>query len=253
MSKQFGAPAAALFLVGLSLAAPRLSYATTITLAAVSSGQAHTGYEGDGATFVDFYANPTNVVAGQGTGSVHIRSMLEFDISALAPGAVVTSATFAVTNTGESNFELNWNAFRQFGYAGDGTAVLDDAYFDGDVSLPNLIASHTSGEVYSTDVTAFIISLLTATEDFAGFIIAEPDSANAFAFLTLYSPGALTGAPSLTITFEEEALPPPPSEVPEPASLVLLGTGLAAVLARQRITYSPAPAEPQGAAGPTHK
>lgn len=147
----------------------------------------------------------------------------------LSPRVVVTSAIFSVTDKGTGSVTPFADRFRRFGYAGDGISSLPDGILvPGLTPLPDLIPSNAAGDKYSANVTAFVASPLADSKVFAGFVIAEPVAGNQSGFNQYFVAGAPTGAPSLTITYEEA----PTAVAPESTSATLFATGLVVVMWR---------------------
>ena len=193
-------------LLGVTARSP----AATIDLAAFASGTATNG--------VGF--NTTGVTAGRQCGDT-LRSVLEFNIQALL-GTVITSATLSGTSDAKST---STHAYRQFGYAGDGVAQVADTLTAGS-DLPDLVANGVTGTTYNTDVTAFIQALVGGSNSYAGFQMFEPLNPDDQGVMTFLAPGSGSNAPVLSIEYD--------AVVPEPGSLILLGTGLAALGATAR-------------------
>lgn len=97
-----------------------------------------------------------------------VRSGLEFNISGIPQGAIITSATFSIyAASGYHNSEENPGPSlgkSVSGYAGDGQITLSD--------FNNLsIVANSMNEDF--DVTSFVQSLVDAGNGYAGFIVGE--------------------------------------------------------------------------------
>jgi hypothetical protein len=146
---------------------------------------------------------------------------LEFGIAAIPDGAVITSATLRlfINNTfGVDSAVLH-------GFAGNGTVE------GADLGVSNLLLSFmvpTTGNQFLLDLAVpapFLQSLVDGGEGFAGFTLRnETPGGGVFSFYTI-DWGDAAVHPRLAVEFQV---------VPEPASLTLLGLGLAAIAARLR-------------------
>ncbi len=149
------------------------------------------------------------------------RAALEFSLAALPSNATVSSATLALPITllaGSSPPQI-----RVYGYMGDGAVALADM-----THTSTLLAGPISTSGLGTrlvDVTPFLQDLIGNNAGFAGFLLtADLDLAttlNAVEFGSSNQPNALYRN-RLNIEFETLSS----SDVPEPASMTLLGSGL---------------------------
>jgi hypothetical protein len=202
--------------------------AASITLTSVDFGTSSSAFEGDGS-FVSF--SGSNLVVGHGTGGLRSRAIVEFDISGIDVGWTLTNATFFLTDEGGASGQMGsaGTAVPRWGYAGDGVVQLGDEDTGGATGLSDLLTTGSGGSTYGVNVLALINSFVGASENYAGFIVEENDSD--LGFMNFLLPGSGSTEPRLVIQYDEA---PGPAPVPEPSSLLLLGTGgLLAVAVRR--------------------
>lgn len=145
------------------------------------------------------------------------RGIVEFNISSLT--APVSSAQIFLTRASVGFGTFPPKTFNALGYVGNGTLELAD-YSAGTTASPFLYGGELTASV---DVTTFVNSLVGSTT-FVGFTLLK-DSEPAFV-------GARFNQISLGQPFaslEVDPAGPVPEPIPEPATLVLLGSTFAAV------------------------
>ncbi len=156
------------------------------------------------------------------------RSAIEFDLSGLTMGTIVSSATLSLRDEGTSTDGI----INVFGYAADGTVTQSDALniFNQVSSLT--ITSANGTEDFMLDVTAFIQSLAASGAGYGGFLLVSSNESNSSSGSDICSSEAGNGTgnfalvncigfgPALTIQIDEAVA------VSAPASLILLLTGL---------------------------
>lgn len=140
------------------------------------------------------------------------RVALEFALVGLPSDATITSATLtlhaAVAPLPVPNFA------DVHGYAGDGTIAAAD------MTVSNFLTGFTVNGAGQIDISIdplFIQALLTADEDFAGFMLRNVTVPTGVITLWTSDSGFPQFTPTLALEYEV---------VPEPSSLLLLGTAL---------------------------
>ena len=154
------------------------------------------------------------------------RSVLEFDLSAVTPGATIDSAILTITPT-QVGSSAGGADFDFFGYVGDGVLGLADADA-GTVLVENVLVPNTNP--FQVDFTAFLQGVIDGGDSIVGINIRSADEGvtnNTFDE-EFRSNGSGTSStvfpgPQLTISFT-------PNAVPLPGSLWLTGLGLLALV-----------------------
>lgn len=202
------------FMASGLLSAP--GYAAVITSAA--QAQIADLAPADGAPDVQFGGQNGDFSVSKVLGSQGIREdrgFAEFDLSSISGpiGAASLSATLtAAEGTYPRTLEL-------YGYVGDG--VIDFADFNAGTLITSF--SYDGVSNLQLDVTAFVASLLSASANFAGFSLRQPDVLDGFVVFGV----GLGDRVTLTTTA--------PSEIPLPAALPLFIAGLVGLgFARRR-------------------
>jgi hypothetical protein len=148
------------------------------------------------------------------------RVALEFALAALPAGATITAATLTL-HLPVAPLPVP-NSADLHGYAGDGVITASD------MTVSNLLTGFVANAAGAVDIVldpGFIQGLLTADEDFAGFVVRNVT--NPSGVLTMYTSdsGFPQFSPTLEIDYEV---------VPEPGSLLLVGTALLFIARRAR-------------------
>jgi len=151
--------------------------------------------------------------------NVESRGFYEFDINSILSSTVNSASfSFLANDPAEgisSCFDLSGcppiTAVDIYGYAGTGTVSVQN--FDMGSFLATIDPLPTLGSLISIDVTSFIIGLVSDGSSFAGLSLWAGSSEGG-----LRVPNGL-----LTVDYSSEG----PSPVPEPATFILFGSGLA--------------------------
>ena len=207
-------PAALLFVV----APTQRVVAGMVVLAPVVDGHVTTNIIEDHVT-VSVTTNSPVLPLGRPVSSVHQKPVLEFDLSSLATGTIVVSATLELfTATPDQNPQFAGQQILR-GYVGDGIITPADT---GGSNLRFFSQSQVVGQPNDLDVTSFIQGLPEGS--IAGFSLdgSFPTAGPPYEY---YSSEAAN--PDLHPRLILEV-------VPEPASLTLASVGLVAMLLARR-------------------
>ena len=156
---------------------------------------------------------------GQGTVTLTTfeeRLALEFALGGLPPNPVINSATLTLFIPVAP---LVLNDAQVHGYAGDGVIMVPD------LTVANLLTDFQVGAAGSVVIPldpSFIQDLVTANEAFAGFMLRNVTAASGVFTIWTVDSGFDQFNPVLELDVEESQV------IPEPGTLVLLGTALAA-------------------------
>ena len=193
--------------------------AGTIELAPVIDGHVTTTFIDIFSTTVTVTTNSPVLPLGRPVSSVHQKPVLEFDLSSLAAGTIVVSATLELfTASSDQNPQFTGQQLLR-GYVGDGIITPADT---GGSNLRFFSQSQVVGQPNDLDVTSFIQGLPEGS--IAGFSLdgSFPTAGPPYEY---YSSEAAN--PDLHPRLILEV-------VPEPASLTLAGVGLIAMLLARR-------------------
>ena len=219
--------AAAVALVAVSPAS-----AASIPLTAVVSDRGIDTLPRDGV-FNMVFLNPTVTqitTPPLGDVSSEERTAVEFDLSAIAAGSTITSVMLQLNpQAGGMNLGLSAGEVGEVhGYAGDGAITVADMIAFGQVGT---IAGPTpNGAVTIGLSVAWLQALIDASSSHAGLMFKGVDGPTAVTFGFAAAGGSIPAASRPTLLIETLDATP----VPEPATLWLIGAGLAAAVLRRR-------------------
>lgn len=204
------AAASALFL-------PTSAIAASVILTPTADGDVQT-FGGDDVDTTD------TVVSFTQSGGLVRNSILEYDLSSIANGSTIDSASLEITLT---RFVSGGpNTFDVFGYNGDGTVNIADFDAAGTLVIDSTIANGgAAGDTRSFNLT----NLAPLTAALVGDMLTlriETDSFLSSNFASLEN--TTYDAAQLTINYTA------PAAVPVPATLPLLATGMAGFVALKR-------------------
>jgi PEP-CTERM motif len=166
-----------------------------------------------------------NSFDGRGTAQ-YADSIFKFVLPTLAPGDVITSATFAFT-VETAQQVIDAPSLDVAGFGSNSSSVTIPEFFGSTTpvgSTGTIPSNPPAVTPYSFDVTSLVLSLVGGSSD-VGLLTSVPGISN----VSIYgddSSNPVSVRPTLTITF---------SAVPEPASWVLAGLGLLGAIGFKRM------------------
>jgi hypothetical protein len=149
------------------------------------------------------------------------RIAIEFALGALPSDATITSATLTLHATG-APLPVIPNFADVHGYAGDGAITVAD------MTVSNLLTTFAVNGAGQVDISldpGFIQGLLTADEDFAGFMLRQATVPSGVLSFWSSDSGFEEFFPTLALEYDV---------VPEPSTLLLFGTALTLLARRVR-------------------
>ena len=156
----------------------------------------------------------------RGFGPLEQRSAIEFSLEGITDLQIAELFLVATSFSPYPEF-VNDPILEFHGYVGDGVIQYSDLFVDNLVfttdSIPEL-------GLYVFDVTDYVATLVNDGAGFVGFSVHDimPNSHVSF------YPGSSLGTGSNTLVVN--GFTPPPDPIPEPATILLLGSGLAGLL-----------------------
>jgi len=165
-------------------------------------------------------------------GNLRSIGLIEFDLSAIPTGSTINSATLSLFHSDNTQFsDVTYNAFRVTSAWAEGTVTFNTAPAFDPVAVSSLTFSGASRVFRDWSVTSVVQGWVSGAFANNGLWIEEiPAAGTGTAFFASSDNLTEDWWPRLTIDFE-----PAQTAVPEPASLLLFGTGAAGlVLLRRR-------------------
>jgi len=206
--------------------------AASLQLAAVVSDRGIDLFPRDGV-FDSVFGNPTVTqifTPPSGDLGSEERTAIEFDLSTIAAGSTITSVMLRLNPQG-ANLNLGLSAGEVgevHGYSGDGAITVADLMALGQVGT---IAGPTpNGTVTIVLSVPWLQGLIDASSSHAGLMFKGVDGPTVVSFSFAAAGGSIPVASRPTLLVETADA----TVVPEPATLWLVGAGLAAAVARRR-------------------
>jgi hypothetical protein len=210
----------------LALMCVSTAQAATITILASADGEVLDANE-DG-TFDGVDLNNNGIQVSNGKQNFPAMAVFEFDLSALPGNAVITGAQFLFRVSGAAGGANRFNNIEIAGAQGDGQVTIADA--NGSAVLLGALTLPFSGIGDQAVALAPAFVDLAAVSPLVMLRLQSAASSDAIAHFISSLASGNGIPPSLLIEYDA----PAPPAVPEPGTMLLLGTGILPLLRRLR-------------------
>lgn len=218
------------WLAGAFLAVMCVSTAQAATITIVASADGTVSDFNEDGTFDNVNTASGNIPVTNGKVNQPAMGVFEFDLSALPADAVITGAQFLFRVVGAARNEDGFNLLQLAGAPGDGQVTLADA--NAIAVLLGTLALPFPGEGPQSIAVSPALGDLAAVSPLVMLRLQSAANSNAIAHSieSLETDSRNGIRPSLLIEYET----PTPPAVPEPGTMLLLGTGILPLLRRLR-------------------